>query len=90
MYGDKTEEYKQAFREAYPNESYLLMPLIDFKYRPQALAQIETKAADEAGKVWNYLFAYQSTAIDGALTATHCAEIPYVFHNVARAARPRI
>jgi para-nitrobenzyl esterase len=86
MYGDKTEEYKQAFREAYPNESYLLMPLIDFKYRPQALAQIETKAADKAGKVWNYLFAYQSTAIDGALTATHCAEIPYVFHNVARAA----
>ena len=86
MYGDKTEEYKQAFREAYPNESYLLMPLIDFKYRPQALAQIETKAADKAGKVWNYLFAYQSTAIDGALTATHCAEIPYVFYNVARAA----
>ena len=86
MYGDKAEEYKQAFREAYPGASYLLMPLIDFKYRPQALQQIETKAADKAGKVWNYLFAYQSTAIDGATTATHCAEIPYVFHNVARAA----
>ena len=86
MYGEKAEEYKQAFHEAYPQASYLLMPLIDFKYRPQALAQAETKAADKGGKVWNYLFAYQSTALDGALTATHCAEIPYVFHNVARAA----
>ena len=86
MYGEKAEEYKQAFHEAYPQASYLLMPLIDFKYRPQALAQTETKAADNGGKVWNYLFAYQSTALDGALTATHCAEIPYVFHNVARAA----
>lgn len=86
MYGEKAEEYKQAFYEAYPQASYLLMPLIDFKYRPQALAQTETKAADKGGKVWNYLFAYQSTALDGALTATHCAEIPYVFHNVARAA----
>ena len=86
MYGEKAEEYKQAFHEAYPQASYLLMPLIDFKYRPQALAQTETKAADKGGKVWNYLFAYQSTALDGALTATHCAEIPYVFHNVARAA----
>ena len=86
MYGEKAEEYKQAFHEAYPQASYLLMPLIDFKYRPQALAQTETKAADKGGKVWNYPFAYQSTALDGTLTATHCAEIPYVFHNVARAA----
>lgn len=86
MYGAKANEYKQAFKEAYPNLCYLQMPLIDFKYRPQALAQIETKAADKAGKVWNYLFAYQSTAIDGAPTASHCAEIPFVFHNVARSA----
>lgn len=85
-YGSLTKEYKQAFKEAYPNLNYLSMPLIDFKYRPQALAQIETKAGDKGAKVWNYVFTYQSSAIDGALTASHCAELPYVFNNVTRAA----
>ncbi|MGI6243716.1 MAG: carboxylesterase/lipase family protein [Prevotella sp.] len=86
MYGDATDKYVSAFRKAYPQLKTIDMPLIDFKYRPQALAQTETKAKDKAAAVWNYLFTYQSTSLDGTLKAMHCMELPYVFNNVTRCA----
>lgn len=85
-YGSQTDAYVQAFHKAYPDKPAALMPLVDFKYRPQAVAQVETKVAGGSAPVWNYLFAYQSTAVDGVFTATHCMEIPYVFNNVTRCA----
>lgn len=84
LYGKNVSRYVEAFHKAYPNLKTIDMPLIDFKYRPQAVAQTETKAQDNAAPVWNYVFAYQSTAMDGALKAMHCMELPYVFNNVAR------
>ena len=83
-YGNDADAYAKAFRQAYPQLPATYMPLIDFKYRPQALAQTETKAKDGGAPVWNFLFTYQSTALDGTLTAMHCMELPYVFNNVAR------
>lgn len=83
-YGKDTEAYAKAFKKAYPQLPTVYMPLIDFKYRPQALAQTETKAKDNGAPVWNFLFTYQSTALDGTLTTMHCMELPYVFNNVAR------
>jgi para-nitrobenzyl esterase len=85
-YGKYTDDYIKAFHETYPGLSYLDMPLIDFKYRPQALAQVETKVKDDGAPVWNYLFTYQSKALDGVMTACHCQELPYVFNNVTRCA----
>ncbi len=83
-YGDKTQKYIKTFKQTYPQLQTVDMPLVDFKYRPQALAQVETKAKDGGAPVWNYLFAYQSTALDGTLGAVHCMELPYVFDNVVR------
>ncbi|MBP1613817.1 MAG: carboxylesterase [Bacteroidetes bacterium] len=85
-YGDRTDDYIRAFKSVYPNLKVTDMPLIDFKYRSQALAQVETKAKGEGAKVWNYLFVYQSPALDGVMTASHCMELPFVFNNVARCA----
>lgn len=86
MYGSYTDEYIQAFKEAYPSLKPTDMPIIDYKYRSQALRQVETKASDNGAPVWNYVFMYYSSALDGLLTATHCMELPYVFNNVTRAA----
>jgi len=83
-YGEDTQTYVKAFKKTYPQLTTAYMPLIDFKYRPQALKQTETKAKDEGAPVWNFLFTYQSTALDGTLTAMHCMELPYVFNNVTR------
>lgn len=83
-YGDATDSYVRAARAAYPGLSATRLPLLDFKYRPQALHQVETKAADGDAPVWNYVFTYQSTVLDGVMTASHCMELPYVFNNVTR------
>ncbi len=83
-YGEYADEYIAAFREAYPEMPAHIMPIVDFKYRPQALAQVTTKAGDNGAPVWNYVFTYQSTVLDGSMTAFHCMELPYVFNNVAR------
>ena len=85
-YGANTDAYIAAFQEAYPNLGPAYWPLIDFKYRPQAKYQIETKAADNAAPVYSFMFAYLSTALDGTLTAIHCQDLPYVFNNVTRCA----
>lgn len=85
-YGDRTDDYVKAYKKAYPDKPAYLMPLVDFKYRPQAVRQVETKAAGKGAPVWNYVFTYQSPALDGILTASHCAELPYVFNNVTRCA----
>lgn len=83
-YGDNTDAYISAFKAAYPDYDASMMPIIDFKYRPQAIYQVEEKAKDNAAPVWNFMFAYLSTALDGTLTAIHCMDLPYVFNNVAR------
>lgn len=83
-YGDNTDAYVSAFKAAYPDYDASMMPIIDFKYRPQALYQVEEKAKDGAAPVWNFVFAYLSTALDGTLTAIHCMDLPYVFNNVTR------
>lgn len=83
-YGDNTDAYISAFKAAYPDYDASMMPIIDFKYRPQALYQVEEKAKDGAAPVWNFVFAYLSTALDGTLTAIHCMDLPYVFNNVTR------
>lgn len=83
-YGSNASAYISAFKSAYPNLDASMMPLIDFKYRPQAVYQVETKAQDDGAPVWNFVFAYLSPALDGSLTAIHCMDLPYVFNNVAR------
>ncbi len=77
-YGKYADDYAKAFKAAYPDLKTADMLLVDFKYRPQAVAQVETKAEDGDAPVWNFMFAYQSTALDGTLTATHCMELPFV------------
>ena len=84
MYGDDAEDYTKAFKAAYPDQPAAIMPLMDFRYRPQALRQVEVKSQGGGAPVWNFLFTYRSTSLDGTVTALHCLDLPYVFNNVAR------
>ena len=84
MYGDDAEDYAKAFKAAYPGQPAAIMPLMDFRYRPQALRQVEVKSQGGGAPVWNFLFTYRSTSLDGTVTALHCLDLPYVFNNVAR------
>ena len=84
MYGRDAEDYAKAFKMAYPDQPAAIMPLMDFRYRPQAIRQVEVKSQGGGAPVWNFLFTYRSTSLDGTITALHCLDLPYVFNNVAR------
>lgn len=83
-YGDRTDEFLEAFAAAYPD--YDPKDLIDFDgvFRPGALEQGRLKAAQQGAPVYMYLFCWESPVMDGILRSTHCMEIPFVFDNVVR------
>ncbi|MCM1150627.1 MAG: carboxylesterase/lipase family protein [Alistipes sp.] len=83
-YGDRTDEFLEAFAAAYPD--YGPKDLIDFDavFRPGALEQGRLKAAQQGAPVYMYMFCWESPVMDGILRSTHCMEIPFVFDNVVR------
>lgn len=83
-YGDRTNDFLQAFAKAYP--SYRPQDLIDVDliFRPGAIEQARLKSLQGGAPVWMYLFTWESPVMDGILRSTHCMEIPFVFDNVHR------
>lgn len=82
-YGERTDEWLSAFKEAYPEYDPKDLIDIDLVFRPNAVEQGRLKAAQGGAPVWMYLFTWQSPVLDGILRSTHCMEIPFVFNNVA-------
>ncbi|MDO4163109.1 MAG: carboxylesterase/lipase family protein [Bacteroides sp.] len=83
-YGNRTDEFLQAFKKAYPNYQPKDLIDMDFIFRPGAVAQAKLKAAQGGAPVYMYLFAWESPVLDGMFRSTHCMEIPFVFNNVVR------
>ncbi|WP_276894655.1 carboxylesterase family protein, partial [Hallella bergensis] len=81
-YGERTDEWLSAFKEAYPEYEPKDLIDIDLVCRPNAVEQGRLKAAQGGAPVWMYLFTWQSPVLDGILRSTHCMEIPFVFNNV--------
>ncbi len=52
--------------------------------RQAAIAQARSKAALRQASAYLYWFTWQTPILDGRPRAFHCAEIPFVFDNVAR------
>ncbi len=65
---------------ASPSELYFLIGTDRF-IRKQTIELAERKAAQNAGAVYTYLFAWRSPAMGGRLYAPHTVEIPFVFDN---------
>lgn len=81
QYGDMAEEYIATFEKTYPDYKPNDLIDTDFIFRPTAVKQADLKAQAGGAPVWMYIFAWQSPVLDGALRATHCMEIPFVFNN---------
>lgn len=86
QYGEKAEAYRQAVREAYPEDTAPSDLIdVDMTFRPGAVYQANLKAARPNGaEVYMYLFTWQSPVLDGKYKALHCMEIPFVFDNIER------
>lgn len=83
-YGDRTDEFVEAYAKAYPGYQPKDLIDIDVIFRPSALSLAKIKADQQGAPVYMYMFAWESPVMDGILRSTHCMEIPFVFNNVVR------
>jgi para-nitrobenzyl esterase len=85
-FGDKTDAYLAAVKEAYPTVSQpFAYNDIDFNFRALAIKQADRKASyPGSAPVYMYLFTWQSPVNDGAYKAMHCMDIAFQFDNIAR------
>jgi len=85
-YGDQTDAYMAAVKQAYPNTS---KPFeyndIEFGFRSLAIKQADQKSGlSGAAPVYMYLFTWQSPVNDGRYKAMHCMDIAFQFDNIRR------
>ena len=85
-YGDKSEAYLKAVKQAYPNDTKPSDLIdVDTRFRPGAVEQAKSKSAVAgSAPVYMYLFTWQSPVMDGKFKAVHCMEIAFAFNNIAR------
>ena len=80
-YGEKTEEYINAFPEAYPEYSTPAdMLSVDKTFRPSTVATADARAEGKAAPVYMYQFLWKSPIRGGAAASAHAFELPFVFH----------
>lgn len=75
---DMTQEQKDLFAKAYPNEDPMWAPYVDTMIR-QPMLEIMSHKATQKAPVYAYVFTKQVG--DGKAGVYHTAEIPYVFSN---------
>lgn len=80
-FGGAADRLVSAFRKAYPHK-----PIVDLLYfesciRLEGQRFCASRAAASKAPVYNYVFS-QEFPVHGGRLAWHCAEIPFVFHNV--------
>ena len=85
-YGEeKGRKLLNLFYNAYPDHDALDAVVLDDGTRGTTLALCDLRAEQNAADTYTYVFAYDFPVDDGK-AAWHCAEIPYVFRNMDRAA----
>lgn len=68
------------FSSAYPQRDAADLLKVDTVFRAPSIDYIKARAA-AGGAVYSYLFE-QDFPLEGGTTAWHCADIPFLFHNV--------
>ena len=82
-YGDKAEAITKAFLNAYPHKKPADVIYVDAWLRPRAVRTANLKADQGGAPVYAYVFTWETPLLGGFAMAYHCAEIPFVFNNIA-------
>lgn len=80
-YGDKAEEIIAEFAKAYPDKKTADAFFYGASHRNNTKKLLETKAASGTAPVYGYMFSYEAP-VNGGITAFHCVDLIYAFHNV--------
>lgn len=82
-YQNITDEFIKAVKKAYPDAKRPLDLLeVDIRGRASTIHLADLKA--KQGKVYTYLFAWESPVLEGRFRSCHCLELPFVFDNIGR------
>jgi para-nitrobenzyl esterase len=82
-HGDKTDAIVAAYQKAYPTMRPAEWLSVDTMFRSGVVSIAAGKADQHGAPVYAYLFSWVSPVMDGTGKSGHCAEIPFVFNNVA-------
>jgi para-nitrobenzyl esterase len=80
-YGEKKAQVVAEFQKAFPRKKVQDVLYFANGSRPTVKQALAWKLEKSRTPVWNYLFAWEYP-VDGGITAFHCSEIAFVFHNV--------
>jgi para-nitrobenzyl esterase len=80
-YGDKKDEIVAEFTKAFPSKKIQDVLYFAHSRRPGDKRKLERKLENGRTPVYSYIFAYEYP-VNGGITAFHCAEIAFIFHNV--------
>jgi len=83
---EKGARVLEAFRRDHPGAKpcELFAILASSGVHRAAVRHASLKAAQGAGAVYSYLFAWNTPVLDGRIRSFHCAELPFVFDNTDR------
>jgi len=80
-FGDHADEMIELFKKAYPEKNIVDLLYIDQVFRRSSIDFIEERAKFTETPVYTYVMSYEFPVMEGR-PAWHCADIPFVFHNV--------
>ncbi len=80
-FGDKKNDIVAEFKKAYPRKKVQDALYYAASSRPGVKTTLAWKLEKSKTPVYNYVFAYEAP-VNGGITAFHCAEIAFVFHNL--------
>ena len=81
-YGDKKSEIAAEFKKAFPRKKVQDVLYFASTSRTGVKQTLARKLEQGKTPVWNYLFAYEYP-VNGGITAFHCSEIAFAFHNLS-------
>src|SRR3984957_7766480 len=80
-YGEKKAQVVAEFQKAFPRKEVRDVLYFANGSRPGGKKTLAWKLEKSKTPVWNYLFAWEYP-VNGGITAFHCSEIAFAFHNV--------
>jgi para-nitrobenzyl esterase len=80
-YGEKKTQVVAEFEKAFPRKKPQDVLYFANGSRPTVKQTLAWKLEKSKTPVWNYLFAWEYP-VNGGITAFHCSEIAFAFHNV--------
>ena len=79
---DDTDDYIQAFLEAYPDATPQDMLGIDWMFRPKTMITADAASREKRAPVYTYLFTWRSPSQEGKAGSVHGYELPFCFNTL--------